>query len=189
MDVAWVSRRMAQASSSDVVATRLQSMLGRLDSMIGTVRRIATELRPGALDDLGLCDAIEGHVRQFQARSGIVVDLSPFDREAPVDGARSRALFRILQELLTNVARHAAATRVRVSLRVELDTVVLSVADDGVGITESQVTSPSSLGLLGIRERARMFGGECHLHGDRDRGTVAEVRIPLRDRASLPDAS
>jgi PAS domain S-box-containing protein len=184
MDVAWVSRRMAQAPASDVIAGRLQSMLGRLDSMIGTVRRIATELRPGALDDLGLCDAIEEHVREFQARSGIAVELSPFDRETPIDGARSTALFRILQELLTNVARHAAATRVRVSLRVDVDTVVLSVADDGVGITEAQVTSPSSLGLLGIRERALVFGGECHLHGARDRGTVADVRIPLRDRAT-----
>jgi PAS domain S-box-containing protein len=181
MDVAWVSRRLGQ--SQDVVAARLQSMLARLDSMMGTVRRIATELRPGALDDLGLCEAIEGHVREFRARSGIAVELA-LELAVAVDKPRSTALFRILQELLTNVARHAGATRVRIALRVEHDTVSLRVDDDGVGITMAQVSSSSSLGLLGIRERSLAFGGECRVEGAPRRGTSIEVRIPLVDRAS-----
>jgi PAS domain S-box-containing protein len=189
MDVAWVSRRMAQTEAHDVVEERLQSMLGRLDSMIGTVRRIATELRPGALDDLGLREAIEEHAREFQARSGIAVNVAPFERDLPVDRARSTALFRIFQELLTNAARHAAATRVRVALRIEGDTLVLSVEDDGVGITEAQATSPSSLGLLGIRERALVFGGECRVDGAPGRGTSVQVRIPLVDRAGTTQSA
>jgi PAS domain S-box-containing protein len=189
MDVAWVCRRMAQTQTNDVVAARLQSMLGRLDSMMGTVRRIATELRPGALDDLGLSEAIEDHVRRFQVRSGIAVELAPFQLDIAVDKARSTALFRILQELLTNVARHAGATRVRVALRVEHDTVVLRVEDDGLGITKEQVTSSSSLGLLGIRERALAFGGECRVDGAPGRGTIVDVRIPLVDRAPMVNAS
>jgi PAS domain S-box-containing protein len=190
MDVAWVCRRMAQTRTNDVVAARLQSMLGRLDSMIGTVRRIATELRPGALDDLGLCDAIEDHVHAFQVRSGIAVELAPFELDVDVDKARATAVFRILQELLTNVARHAGATRVRVSLRVERDTLMLRVEDDGLGITKEQVTSTSSLGLLGIRERALAFGGECRVDGAPKRGTCVDIRIPLIDRApTVSDAT
>jgi PAS domain S-box-containing protein len=179
MDVAWVARRTEPAQASDVVMARLQSMLTRIDSMMGTVRRIATELRPGALDDLGLCEAIEGHAREFHARSGIAVEFVPFERNLVLDSARSTAIFRVVQELLTNVARHAAATRVRVALRVEGDTLVLSVEDDGVGITDAQIASPSSLGLLGIRERALVFGGECRVDGAPGRGTTVTVRIPL----------
>jgi PAS domain S-box-containing protein len=189
MDVAWVSRRTAQAQANDVVSARLQSMLERLDSMIGTVRRIATDLRPVALDDLGLREAIEGHVGEFSVRSGIAVEVAPFEPEVCIDKARATALFRILQELLTNVARHAAATRVRVQLRVEHDTVVLLVADDGVGITDEQIGSSSSLGLLGIRERALVFGGDCRVEGAPAKGTKVEVRIPLVDRAPAPRAS
>jgi PAS domain S-box-containing protein len=183
MDVAWVSRRMAQTRGNDLVTARLQSMLGRIDSVIGTVRRIATDLRPGALDDLGLCEAIEGHVREFQARSGLAVEVATFEHDVCIDRARTTALFRILQELLTNVARHASAANVRVALRAEGDTVVLSVEDDGVGITPDRVTSSSSLGLLGVRERALVFGGDCRVEGVAGRGTKVEVRIPLVDRA------
>jgi PAS domain S-box-containing protein len=178
MDVAWVSRRLAQSQAAEVVSARLQSMLGRIDSMIGTVRRIATELRPGALDDLGLPEAMEGHARDFSERSGIAVELEPFDRELDVEKTRATALFRIFQELLTNVARHARATRVRVALGVERGVIVLEMSDDGVGISEAHATSAASLGLLGIRERALAFGGTFDVAGVAGEGTRVEVRIP-----------
>jgi signal transduction histidine kinase len=149
-----------------------------LDATIQSVRKISTELRPGVLDNLGLTAAIEWQVGDFQARTGILCEFESFAEEIQTDAERSTALFRICQEILTNVARHAGATEVRISLREEADGVVLEVRDNGRGITEGEIRGKGSLGLLGMRERAERLGGEFVIRGVGGGGTMVRVRIP-----------
>jgi signal transduction histidine kinase len=180
MDGAWVLRRLA-APTLDVqhASERLHAMIQQIDSMVATVRRIATSLRPGVLDDLGLVAALQWQAREFEARSGIIVDIDVPSSEVAVDDARATAIFRIFQELLTNVARHAQASRVRAALSYEQDALTLDVADDGRGIDQPDGSRTTSLGLLGIRERAFAFGGELTLSAASAQGTLARVSIPL----------
>ena len=111
---------------------RLESMLQQIDSTIGTVREIATNLRPAVLDDLGLVPALEWQAREFQARSDIPTEISLPDEELVIDEARAAAVFRIFQELLTNIARHASARRIHGRLATDGNVLVLDVSDDGV---------------------------------------------------------
>lgn len=181
LDVAWMLRRVAQIETEQTapLAERLQRMSKQLDEMVVTVRRIATKLRPGVLDDLGLCAALEWQAREFEERSGIRVDLAVPARDVTVDGERATAMFRIFQELLTNVARHAQARHVRAALTGDGDRLVLEFSDDGRGIDSRQVEHASSLGLIGIRERARAFGGDLSISGLPEQGTRASVHIRL----------
>ena len=152
----------------------------QIDRIINSVRRIASGLRPEVLDEIGLAAAIEWQAREFQRRTGIrcVLDISQgFDDP---EQQRSTALFRIFQELLTNVARHANATRVGVSLVEENDVIELKVEDNGRGIQAKESGSPRSLGFLGLRERALAFGGSIDVDGQSGRGTAVAVRIPLQ---------
>jgi signal transduction histidine kinase len=161
------------------LTARADSVFKLIDDTIQTMRRIASGLRPEALDHLGLIAGIEWHLRDFRRRSGIRCELSLPHEMPALDSERSLAVFRIFQELLTNVARHAAATRIDIDMRVEAGALVLTVADNGKGITESSARSPKSLGLLGIRERLHPFGGTAHISGSPGRGTKATVSIPL----------
>jgi PAS domain S-box-containing protein len=189
MDVAWIGRRLAGASGEEgrpALRERLAAMSAQIDGCIQTIRRVATGLRPSLLDDLGLAAAIEWQTREFASRSGLAVELSLPDGDLSVERERAAALFRILQELLTNVARHAAARQVRVCLGERERCVVLEVADDGRGISEAEGTRSGSLGLLGIRERAAQFGGALELSGGPGRGTVAVVRVPVGPAPGAP---
>jgi PAS domain S-box-containing protein len=161
-------------------AVRVRDMLKLVDDAIRSVRRISTELRPGLLDDLGLGAAIEWQAQEFQARTGISCDLQLTGKDLVLDQHLCTALFRIVQEALTNVARHAAATRVLVSLREEAERLELEVRDDGRGITEGEAADRRSLGLLGMRERAALFGGTVSVLGEPGRGTTVRVEVPLR---------
>jgi signal transduction histidine kinase len=152
-------------------------MAALIDGSIHTVQRVSTELRPGLLDDLGLAAAIEWQVEEFAERTGIRCDLHLSDDDM-LESHVATALFRILQETLTNVARHAGANKVQVELAVNPREVVLRVRDDGRGITESEISSPQALGLLGMRERTRSLGGEVRFEGVRSEGTTVTVRIP-----------
>lgn len=181
MDVAWVLRRIAQPGAQDPSppAARLEAVLTAIDTTIGTIQRISTGLRPGVLDDLGLVAACKWQAREFEARSGIAVDLTVPGEDLHVGNARSTALFRVLQELLTNVARHAQARRVQVALSTEADRVVLDVRDDGRGIAEPLSSALSSLGLVGVRERVRPFGGDLEIGRAPAGGTRARVWIEV----------
>jgi signal transduction histidine kinase len=150
-----------------------------IDSTIQSVRRIATELRPGVLDDLGLMAAIEWQAQEFQTRTGIRCQVTLPVEDVTLDAASSTAIFRIFQEILTNVARHGSATSVSVSLKEQAGNLVLEAQDNGKGIAESEISSPKSLGLLGMRERALPFGGEVKIRGTPGKGTTVTVRIPL----------
>lgn len=188
LDAAWLLRRLNQPDNAVVEpqvapqVTRLRSMLRQIDDTMGTVRRLASDLRPGALDELGLAAALAQHARDFQERSHIEVTFkaSPEDDSGrDLDRPIATALFRIFQELLTNVARHSSAKHVCAKLTIGPGEISLSVRDDGIGISKERASSPSSLGLLGVRERAHLFGGEVEVAGTPGEGTDVQVRIPL----------
>jgi signal transduction histidine kinase len=154
-------------------------MTTTIETTINTVRRIASELRPGVLDDLGLVAAIEWQVEQFQARTGIKCHWTSTANEVELDREKATAVFRILQEILTNVLRHAQATNLYVKLSRTRHDFELEVKDDGRGITESQRMNSRSLGLLGMKERALLVGGEVRITGKEGQGTTVLVRVPL----------
>jgi signal transduction histidine kinase len=176
MDVNWVAGRLP--AEAHALRERAESMSGRLDATMESVREIVGRLRPDVLDQLGLIAAIAWAAEDFQRRSGIRCHTQLPEEPLPVERARATALFRILQELLTNVARHANATRVDIALRPEHRHLVLLVQDNGRGIDAAAVRSPKSLGLLGVRERLLPFGGRMEVDGAPGRGTLARVALP-----------
>ncbi len=181
LDMMWLSKRLddnGQPVDRRALLEKLNSSSMLLDGMHETVRQIATELRPGVLDELGLPAACEWQANEFQARTGIRCDLTIVPNDLTVDMNRATALFRILQELLTNVASHAHATEVRLTLERSPDYLCLEVRDNGRGITEAEQSSLRSLGLLGIRERACQFDGEVIISGNAGKGTTVIVRFP-----------
>jgi signal transduction histidine kinase len=157
---------------------RASSLLKLVEESIRTVRRISTELRPGMLDDLGLVATIEWAGEDFQARTGTTCRLDLPQDDIAVDPERATAIFRIFQETLTNVARHADASEVRVRLAREDGELTLEVHDNGKGISEDILASGKSLGILGMRERAMLLGGELTISGPAGNGTTVKVRIP-----------
>ena len=150
-----------------------------IDRIINSVRRIASGLRPEVLDEIGLAAAFEWQAREFQRRTGIRCLVAIEPNFVDPDKERSTALFRIFQELLTNVARHANATRVNVSLIEGRSALALSVEDNGRGIRDNEIESPRSLGFLGLRERVLAFGGMIEVKGDEGKGTRVSVSIPI----------
>jgi PAS domain S-box-containing protein len=180
MDLAWLKPRVADRRE---VAERVQSLIGRIDGAMDTVRRIASDLRPSLLDDLGLVAAVEWQAQEFERSTGITAELEVESVQPDLDDACATTAFRILQETLTNVARHARASRVHISLGVTNQELTLEVKDDGRGITKSEMASPRSLGLIGSRERAIACGGELVIQGARGKGTMVLLRIPLRSPA------
>jgi PAS domain S-box-containing protein len=186
MDVAWVLRRNEEVPLSAPVVNKLKAMSGMTDRIIDQVRRISTELRPGVLDDLGLVAAIEWLTQEFEGRTGTTSVFASNVRDARFERNLSTAIFRILQEALTNVARHAEASRVEVRLGQEDAHLCLEVKDDGRGISQEAISDTKSLGLLGMRERARRLGGTVTVSGSRDLGTRITVEVPLVSAGAAP---
>ena len=177
MDLFWLGKRLPK--EPETLTARTEAMLRVIDTAIESVKRISTQLRPGLLDDLGLPEAIEWQAQEFQERTGIKCQLNIESPDSVVDRELATTFFRIFQEALTNVARHADATTVEVSLKRKADRLVLRVQDNGKGITREQISYPGSFGLMGMRERARYCGGDFSIRGIRDRGTTVTVSIPL----------
>ena len=165
-----------------VIQTKLTAMLGLTETTINVVRRIASELRPSILDDLGLMEAVEWQAQQFQARTGIECRCHCAVPSLALDQDQSTAVFRIFQEALTNILRHAQATRVDVTIHESEDAFVLTVADNGRGITPTEKASRTSLGILGMQERARLVGGDVDILGS-TAGTTVRVQVRLGERA------
>lgn len=157
---------------------RIERILKLVDETIRSVRRIATELRPGILDDLGLAAAVEWAAEEFQARTGTKCRVSLPESDIAMDPERATPLFRIFQETLTNVARHANATEVNVILARSNGDLSLEVHDNGKGISEGRLSGRQTLGILGMRERALLLGGELSISGAPGKGTTVKVRIP-----------
>jgi PAS domain S-box-containing protein len=157
---------------------RRRSIVKLLDEGIQSIRRIAAELRPGILDDLGLPAAVEWVAQEFEARTGTTVQVSLPPIDIAMDRRRVTALFRILQETLTNVARHADATQVDVRLGTENGDLALEVRDNGKGISQQQLSANTSLGILGMRERVLLLGGTLTISGTPGKGTTVRVLLP-----------
>lgn len=160
---------------------QLGSVSRSIDATVDLVRQIASDLRPSILDDLGITAALEQQLRRLRESTGIATTLHVAE-EPQLDRLTGATLYRIVQEALSNVARHAHATEVTVSLAVAGEAAVLEVQDDGEGITPEAVASRGSLGLLGIRERAQLLGGTVTIEGGR--GTRLTVRLPLEREES-----
>jgi len=179
MEVTWLAKRLKDRDLID----KTDSMSKLIDSTVQTVRKIATGLRPEMLDDMGLIAAVGWQAKEFQKRTGIRCRTKLPPEGAKLDIDVSTTMFRIFQEILTNVARHSRATRVDMELRITDERVALDVVDNGVGIGEGDLNGKKSLGLLGMHERALLFGGEVKISGTPGHGTRVTVSIPLRQRA------
>lgn len=183
LDLMWLCDRVRQpgARPSLALVNKLQSLAGLVELAIAAVQRITTDLKPAVLDHLGLEAALEWEATKFQGRTGIRCRLESKSARIDLDQPRATALFRIAQESLTNVARHAHAGAVRLSLRKLKDRIVLEVQDNGRGMTERELKNPRAAGLVGMRERARLLGGEFRILAAPGRGTRVIVSIPARE--------
>jgi PAS domain S-box-containing protein len=177
MDLSWLDKKLPGEQSPLLKKTKSMSQL--IDSTIQTVQRLSAELRPGLLDDIGLLAAMEWQAEEFQKRTGIACELSVSSQDINLDQERSTAIFRIFQETLTNIARHARATKVRVNLAKKGGKLELTIKDNGMGITKEKISDPKSLGLLGIQERVHFLGGDMDIKGIRNKGTTVTVSIAL----------
>jgi len=158
---------------------RIEEMVGLVDATVNTVRRISSELRPGVLDDLGLVSAIEWHAQQLQEQTGMVCQLESLADSVELDRDQATVVFRIFQEAMTNILRHAQATKTNILIEEEDGDFVLEITDNGRGITESEKLGIRSLGLLGMRERANSIGARIVISGNPGKGTRLIVRLPL----------
>ena len=182
MGLAWIRDRLEEPPSAQNRAPLREKIaaMGLLaDSTTNRVRKLCTELRPSILDDLGLVAAIEWQAREFQKRTNIRCEASLEEKQIIATPDQATALFRILQEILTNVARHSQASKVRVSLKAEGRNLLMEVKDNGRGIEPQQVSGSGSLGLLGMQERAAVLGGTVKIQGQKGRGTTVAVTIPI----------
>ena len=161
------------------IRKHLKAITSQIESTIITVRRISSELRPGVLDDLGLVAAIEWQAQQFHKRTGLQVHWETSLDTADVSRDGATAVFRIFQEVLTNVLRHSRANNISVKLEQKGKQLELEVTDDGRGITEEEQRNTVSLGILGMKERALLVGGEVRITGSKGKGTTVVVTIPL----------
>ena len=184
MDIHWLDHRLPGDQPMLLEKTKTMSKL--IDMTVRTVRRISTELRPGLLDDLGLSAAIEWQANEFSHRTGIRCDIVSDPEDVILDQTYSTALFRILQETLTNIARHADATEVEIILKEIDDRVELEVHDNGKGITETQISNRKSFGLIGIRERVHYLNGDLRIRGAQNKGTTVKVSIPIDRKGENP---
>jgi signal transduction histidine kinase len=175
MDTTWVRDNLDDSAAA---AARLHGMIGMLDQAVAATRRIAADLRPLVLDDLGLVPAMEWLTANFTQRSGVACELH-LDEDLELHEPYATAVFRIVQESLVNVAKHAGARHVDVRLVRLPHEVVLSVEDDGAGFQPADPRKPQSLGLVGLRERAKLLRGSLAIASAPGKGTRVEARIPI----------
>ncbi len=180
LDLSWLAEGLPDGQ--EPLRAQIHALSRRVEETIRAVRRIATTLRPSLLDDLGLAAALEWQAQEFRVHTGVRLRFASTLRDAHLDRDLSTSVFRIFQEALTNVARHARATCVEVRLLERSGRLLLEVRDDGRGITESELSDREALGLLGMRERALALGGELKVTGSPRRGTEVRLVVPLRTR-------
>jgi len=179
LDVSWLKNKTAEIYPEGI--ERTERLVNNINLTINKVRKIATDLRPGVLDDLGLEAAFEWHIQNFYQQTGIVCTLQTKNTRSNYDKAINTSLYRIFQEALTNILRHAEATEIQVELFEEKEILVLIVQDNGKGITEVEKNNILSLGITGMKERATMLDGEFYLTNHKEGGTVLKVCIPLNN--------
>lgn len=182
MDLSLLERKLINEDiNKDQLLENVLNLTDFVDKMLHSVHRIVSELRPEVLDDLGLFDAIEWQANEFEKRSEIPCDIEINIDNLSLNKERATAVFRIFQETLTNVARHANATSVTITVEEQDAHLILKVQDNGRGITQSEINGSRSFGIMGMRERALLFGGEINISGSQKKGTTVEIRIPTRN--------
>jgi PAS domain S-box-containing protein len=182
MDLYWLEGRLEQISDVKLRAALEDKIMGAstaADETMATVQRIAAELRPAMLDNLGLISTLRHEAKQFESRAGIPVELQLPAGPVPLSNEIATTAYRIFQEVLTNVARHAQATQVQATLEVDDRRLRLRVSDNGVGVSPENLANPKSLGLLGMTERAAMLNGSVRITGVPGKGTCVELEIPI----------
>lgn len=181
LELNYLEEEIAPGDQKKQLQESVHSMSHLIDNTIKSVQRISTELRPQILDVFGLGEAILWQIQDYQSRTGIHFDSSGVDNEIPLDQGRSITLFRVFQETLTNIFRHAKATEVTIQLFQNNGYAVLKVRDNGIGIPADKIKNPKSLGLLGIRERLLVWNGTVDIESQPGKGTTVTVQIPLGD--------
>lgn len=181
MDLHWFARLLANGEAPS--AEKLTGALELIDSAIQTVKRIATELRPGILDHLGLWPALQWQLQEFELNFGITCRIDPAPVGVILEKDAQTAVFRIFQEALTNIARHSQATEVNVGLRAIRNRILVSIGDNGVGLPPAKLLDPEAFGIQGMRERARTFGGDVKFARNESGGTSVLVEFPARVEA------
>ncbi|TGK02063.1 GAF domain-containing sensor histidine kinase [Leptospira selangorensis] len=182
IDLTLLKNNFQKSKSSDSVVSELLSMIKVADSGIESVQRIATELRPLILEDLGLLEGIEWYAKDFEKRTGIRCEIRIPVGILSLEKDASIALFRIFQEALTNAARHSKASSIQVSCLEEGRFLILKIQDNGIGIDPKKMNQSKSLGLIGMRERAVVLGGEVSISGGPGKGASVIVKIPISNR-------
>jgi two-component system sensor histidine kinase UhpB len=177
MDVAWLKKKLTTNVEPMTIQAKLNTMTGLLDETVRTIRKISSELRPSILDDIGLVAALEWQSQEFEKRFQVTVHFSSDSKELQVPTPIATGLFRIFQESLTNVARHAEANTVKATLQQENDHILLTITDDGKGFAIDP-TKKQTLGMLGMKERALMIGADLTIKSEPGKGTTVTISVP-----------
>jgi signal transduction histidine kinase len=183
IDLSWLKNHMIQYQPE--VQNKIDSMFKLIDVLLQTLHAVSSELRPLILDDFGLESAIEWQAEEFQNRMGVRCRVHSSIADLDLTKDQSTAIFRIFQETLTNIMRHSGATEVDIRLEMNEDTLILEVADNGRGITETEISNSQSFGLLGIRERLYPWNGQVDFIGHPNKGTRVIVRVPISGKGEL----
>lgn len=178
MDIAWLARKLGR--QDDEIENKIKSTLQLTDETVKTVRRISTELRPSILDDLGIIAAIEWHSTEFGNRFSLQTEFKTELSQLDLEPATATGLFRIYQESLTNVLRHANANKITSSLYINESVLVMNITDDGKGFDINTIRDKKTLGLLGMKERTLIMGGDYEIKSNFGKGTSVTVSVPLK---------
>jgi two-component system, NarL family, sensor histidine kinase UhpB len=182
MDLYWLENRLERIGDEKLrtaMEEKIVAASSAADETMTTVQRIAAELRPAMLDNLGLIATLRHEAHEFEKRAAIPVQLQVPGQPVQLNNEITTATYRIFQEVLTNVARHAKATAVEASLTITNSTLRLQVTDNGIGVRREELARTQSLGLLGMTERAAMLGGNIQINGTPGRGTTVQLEIPI----------
>jgi len=177
LGLSWISRKLTPGEQP--LQKKIKSLTATTTNLMRSVKNIASELRPGVLNELGLVKTLKSEAREFEGHTGIHCRFNTNSEKAKFDRSAAVAIFRIVQAALTNVARHAHASRARIALMKRKNALILTVTDNGKGISRKLIYGHDSLGITGMRERALALGGTFTLGGSRGKGTILTVQVPL----------
>lgn len=184
MDIEVAAALVKDGSPAKSIIHRLDLATKHLQRSISAAKKVSADLRPGVLDHVGLAAALDWQGREFESRSGITCSIPELPAGIPLEPARATAVFRIFQEILSNVARHSGATHVAFDVQMDRGELVLEVRDNGHGITEARLEDFGSLGIFGMREKASLLGGAVEFASRLEKGTTVTLRVPFREPAS-----
>ena len=172
---------ISQNISDKAIILKMNKVSALVSETIKTVQRLTSQLRPQIIEDLGLETAIEWYTNEFEQRNGVEV-LLDMDSEIAISPDASLVIFRIMQESLTNVSRHAGATHVNICLHKTEGTISFRISDNGIGITENAIQSKKSFGIISMKERALLLGGTLDIYREKEHGTVIKLALPLNNK-------